>query len=120
MASVKATILLAVSMCAASPAAEIRLGIIGTDTSHVPAFVRLLNDTSAPGHVVGARVVAAFKGGSPDIESSISRVDQYAEEVRAKYGVEIVPDIPTLLSKVDGVLLTSVDGRPHLTQATAV
>jgi hypothetical protein len=34
--------------------------------------------------------------------------------------VEIVPDIPTLLSKVDVVLLTSVDGRVHLEQARPV
>lgn len=102
-------------------AADIRLGIIGTDTSHVPAFTQLLNsDPGAKDHVAGARVVAAYKGGSKDIESSISRVDRYAEEVRSKWGVEIVPDIATLLSKVDGVLLSSVDGRVHLEQARPV
>ncbi len=102
-------------------AADIRLGIIGTDTSHVPAFTQLLNsDPAAKDHIAGARVVAAYKGGSKDIESSISRVDQYAEEVRTKWGVEIVPDIATLLSKVDAVLLTSVDGRVHLEQARPV
>ena len=102
-------------------AADIRLGIIGTDTSHVPAFTQMLNsEPGAKDHTPGARVVAAYKGGSPDIESSISRVDQYAEEVHAKYGVEIVPDIATLLSKVDAVLLTSVDGRTHLAQARPV
>ncbi len=95
-------------------AADIRLGIIGTDTSHVPAFTQMLNsEAGAKDHVAGARVVAAYKGGSKDIESSISRVDQYAEEVRTKWGVEIVPDIATLLSKVDAVLLSSVDGRVH-------
>jgi hypothetical protein len=47
-------------------------------------------------------------------------VDKYAEEIRSKYGVEIVPDIPTLLKKVDVVLLESVDGRPHLAQARPV
>lgn len=101
-------------------AAEIRLGIIGTDTSHVPAFTRLLNDPTAPGHIPGARVVAAFKGGSPDLESSYTRVDKYAEEIRTKWGVEIVPDIPALCSKVDAVLIESVDGRPHLAQARQV
>lgn len=104
-----------------APAADIRLGIIGTDTSHVPAFTQLLNSPAdAKDHISGARVVAAYKGGSKDIESSISRVDQYADEVRTKWGVEIVPDIATLLSKVDAVLLTSVDGRPHLEQARPV
>ena len=71
-------------------AADIRIGIIGTDTSHVPAFTQMLNgDPSRPDHVAGARVVAAYKGGSKDIESSISRVDQYAEQVQSKFGVEI-------------------------------
>jgi len=104
----------------ASLQAQIRVGIVGTDTSHVPAFTRLLNDPSAPEHVPGARVVAAYKGGSKDVESSWSRVDKYAEEIRTKWGVEIVPDIPTLCSKVDAVLLESVDGRPHLEQARQV
>jgi predicted dehydrogenase len=62
-------------------------------------------------------VVAAYKGGSKDIEESASRVDRFADELRAKYGVAIVPDIATLLSKVDVVLLSSLDGRVHLEQA---
>ena len=46
-------------LTAVSPAADLRLGIIGTDTSHVTAFTKLLNDPTAHGHVEGARVVAA-------------------------------------------------------------
>jgi hypothetical protein len=111
-------ILAAVALCAS--AADIRLGIIGTDTSHVEEFTKILNDATAPDHVTGAHVVAAYKGGSPDIQSSISRVDQYAEELHSKYGVEIEPDIPTLLGKVDAILLESLDGRPHLAQARLV
>ncbi|HMY70868.1 MAG TPA: gfo/Idh/MocA family oxidoreductase, partial [Blastocatellia bacterium] len=68
----------------------IKIGIIGTDTSHVPAFTKLLNDPKEPGHISGARVVAAFKGGSADVESSYKRVDNYANEIHDKYGVEIV------------------------------
>jgi hypothetical protein len=119
-ASVKASLaLFAVVLCAS--AADIRVGIIGTDTSHVPAFAKLLNgDPAAPDHIAGARVVAAYKGGSKDIPESINRIDQFAGEVRTKYGVEIVPDIATLLTKVDAVLLTSVDGRVHLEQAKPV
>lgn len=93
-----------------------KLGIIGTDTSHAGAFANLLNG----GTVQGAKIVAAYKGGSPDIESSRSRVDKYAEELKTKWGVEIVNDIPTLASKVDGILLLSLDGRTHLSQFRAV
>src|SRR5450759_4217554 len=112
------SVLLACTLCAS--AADLRIGIIGTDTSHVPAFAKLLNgDANAADHIAGARVVAAYKGGSQDIEESIGRVDRFAEEIQTRYGVEIVPDIPSLLSKVDVVLLTSLDGRVHLTQARA-
>ena len=100
----------------AATAADLRLGIIGTDTSHVSAFTKLLNDGSSPQHVPGARVVAAFKGGSKDLPDSYKRVDKFAEELRTKWNVEFVPDIPSLCSKVDGVMLESVDGRQHLEQ----
>jgi len=98
----------------------IKVGIIGTDTSHVPAFTKLLNDPKEPGYIPGARVVAAFKGGSHDVESSHTRVERFATEIRDKYGVEIVGSIEELLTKVDAVLLESVDGRPHLAQVRPV
>jgi len=100
--------------------AEIRLGIIGTDTSHVIAFTQMLNDSTSPDYIPGARVVAAYKGGSPDVESSYKRVDKFAEELRTKWKVELVSDIPTLCRKVDGVLLESGDGRVHLQQVKPV
>jgi hypothetical protein len=93
-----------------------KLGIIGTDTSHTGAFATLLNGGAVP----GAKIVAAYKGGSADIESSRNRVDKYADELKTKWGVEIVDDIPTLASKVDGILLLSLDGRTHLSQFRAV
>ena len=105
---------------ASCAAAEIRLGIIGTDTSHVIAFTEMLNNPTSPDYVPGARVVAAYKGGSPDVESSYKRVDKFAEELSAKWKVELVSDIATLCRKVDGVLLESGDGRVHLAQIKPV
>lgn len=101
-------------------AGELRIGIIGTDTSHATAFTKLFNDPSDKNHVPGGRVVVAFKGGSPDIESSWSKVDRYAEELQTKYGVRIVDSVEALCREVDVVLLESVDGRPHLEQARPV
>ena len=98
----------------------LRLGIIGTDTSHVPAFTQMLNDSTRPDHVPGARVVAAFKGGSPDVESSRTRVDKFAAEIKEKWNVELVNSIEELCQKVDAVLIESVDGRPHLEQIKPV
>jgi len=101
-------------------AADLRLGFVGADTSHVIAFIKVLNDPKNPDHVPGARIVTAYKGGSADVQSSYTRVDKYAEELRSQWNVEIVADIPTLCSKVDGVLLESVDGRKHLEQARQI
>ncbi len=110
-----------VLLCAIpASATTLRLGIIGTDTSHVTAFTQILNDESSPDHVPGGHVVAAYKGGSPDIEASASRVDQYAEELRTKWKVRFYASIPELCRNVDAVLLESVDGRVHLAQARAV
>ncbi|MBK9140300.1 MAG: Gfo/Idh/MocA family oxidoreductase [Verrucomicrobia bacterium] len=94
--------------------------MIGLDTSHVTAFTKLLNDRSHPQHVPGGKVVAAFKGGSRDIESSWSRVEGYTRELREQWGVEIVDSIEALCEKVDVVMLESVDGRPHLEQVKPV
>lgn len=104
----------------AAHAAELRLGIIGCDTSHVPAFTEVLNNPQAKGHVPGARVVAAFKGGSPDIPSSASRVEEFARKLREQYGVIFYDTIEALCTNVDAVLLESVDGRVHLEQVKPV
>lgn len=119
MKRVLAICLLGMSLIPAA-AADLRLGIIGTDTSHAVAFTQAFNDPSRPDHVPGARVVAAYKGGSPDIEASWSRVDKFAAELESKWKVEFVPDIPTLCSKVDAILLETNDGRLHLEQAKQV
>ncbi len=97
----------------------LRVGIIGLDTSHAPAFTKVMNDPNAQGDVAGVRVVAAYPGGSPDIPSSIDRVPEYTKAL-SDMGVEIVDSIEALLEKVDVVLLESVDGRPHLKQAEPV
>jgi len=99
--------------------AVIKVGIIGLDTSHVPAFTKLLNNPEATGDLAGFRVVAGFPGGSDDVKSSYSRVKGFTKDLQ-DMGVEIVPSIDALLPKVDVVLLESVDGRPHLAQVRPV
>lgn len=101
-------------------AAEIRLGLVGTDTSHVIGFATVFNDASSADHVPGVRIVAAFKGGSPDLPSSRDRIEGFTRQLQEKYGIEIVGSIAELCARVDGVLLTSVDGRVHLAQAREI
>ncbi|MGB7345798.1 MAG: Gfo/Idh/MocA family oxidoreductase [Pirellulaceae bacterium] len=99
--------------------AEIRLGIIGLDTSHVTAFTKSFNAEPALPEMQNCRVVAAYPHGSREIESSYSRIPKYTEELR-DLDVEIVDSIDALLAKVDGVLLETNDGTLHLEQALKV
>ena len=39
----------------------------------------MLNDPASPQHVPGARVVAAYKGGTPDNEISAEYIDKFTE-----------------------------------------
>src|SRR3954447_18680922 len=97
-----------VGLLARAEEKPIRIGIIGCDTSHVPAFAKEFNDPKAVGDLGGFKVVAAFPGGSSDIASSRDRVQKFSDDLKAAE-VEIVDSIPKLLEKVDVVLLESVD-----------
>lgn len=113
-------LLLSLLSTAALAADDIKLGIIGLDTSHVVAFTKVLNDATAKNHVPGGAVVAAYKAFSPDIPSSADRVEGFTKELSEKLSVKMAASIPELCSLVDGVLIESVDGRPHLEQARQV
>jgi len=113
-------LLLGVYITSSVYAAELKLGMIGLDTSHVIAFTKLLNETNNKDYIPGGKVVAAFKGGSPDVESSRTRVDGYTKQLQEQFGVKIVDTIEELCRQVDAVLIESVDGRPHLEQARPV
>ncbi len=102
-----------------SPKAELKAGIIGLDTSHSVAFTKTLNDPDKESDVAGVKVVAAYPHGSKDIESSVSRIPQYTEEMK-ELGIEITDSIEALLEKVDVVFLETNDGRPRLEQAIQV
>jgi hypothetical protein len=103
-------------LAGATAGPPVRIGIIGLDTSHSPAFAKYFNVTDTTGK---SRVVAAYPHGSADIESSVSRIPKYTEEVKG-YGLEIVDSIKKLLQMVDVVLLETNDGRLHKEQAFEV
>ena len=98
--------------------AETKVGIIGLDTGHAPAFTKIMNVDKDPA-VAGFRVTAAYKWGSKDIASCTNR---YAKQIpqMMEMGVEIVDSIDELLAKVDVVCLETCDGREHLAQAEKV
>lgn len=102
---------------AADPTA-LRAGMIGLDTSHVPAFAKIFNNSKATGDLAGIKIVTGYPGGT-DIPASRDRVKGFTEQLRGM-GIEITETIPQLLEKVDVVLLESVDGRIHLSEAIPV
>ncbi len=111
---------LSCALAGLAQAADLRIGIIGCDTSHATAFTESINNPNAKGHVPGGKVVAAYKGGSRDIPSSWDRVEEYSKTLSEKYGVKFYDSVEELCQNVDCVLLESVDGRPHLEQLKPV
>src|SRR5262245_36478118 len=101
----------AVNTPAADPA-PIKAGMIGLDTSHVPAFAKIFNNPTATGDLGGIKMVVGYPGGT-DIPASRDRVKGFTEQLRGM-GIEIVDTISKLAERVDVVLLESVDGRIHL------
>jgi predicted dehydrogenase len=113
------TLAITLAVTAAS-AGELKLGMIGLDTSHATAFTEIINKPDVPGRVAGGKVVAAFKASSADIPSSVGTVEGYATRLQQEFGVKLVGSIEELCAVVDAVLIESVDGRPHLEQARKV
>jgi len=97
----------------------LRAGIVGCDTSHVPAFTEMINSEAKDGPLAKVEVTVAYPGGSPDLPSSIDRVAGYVDDLR-KRNVKIVDSLEQLAAESDVVLIESVDGRPKLEQFRAV
>ncbi|OJV38800.1 MAG: dehydrogenase [Bacteroidia bacterium 43-41] len=100
-------------------AQQIKIGIIGLDTSHSVAFTKFLNGEDKKEEFKDFKIVAAYPYGSKTIKSSYDRIPGYIEQVKG-LGVEIVPSIAELLKKVDCVMLETNDGNLHLEQAYEV
>lgn len=93
---------------------DLRLGIVGVDTSHAEQFTARLNDPAHPGHVAGARVVAAFPLPSLDLPESRDRVGGFTTMLRERFAVRIASSLEDLCTSVDAILLLAFDGRPRL------
>lgn len=94
---------------------DLKIGMIGLDTSHAAAFTKLLNDPNNPFQVKGGEVVMACPVGSLDFDLSYSRISKITEEVK-QFGVKMVDTIEEVAEKCDAILVESVDGRVHLEQ----
>lgn len=94
------------------------VGIIGLDTSHSPAFTRIINNPDDP-LTSDFKVTAAYPYGSRDLEVSSSRIPGITETMR-ELGIEIVDSLDELIDKVDFILLETNDGHPRLEQTLKV
>lgn len=99
---------------------ELRLGMIGLDTSHSVEFTRRLNDASNPQHISGARVLHAYAECSPDMPWSVDRIGEFTRELETRHGVRLLGSIAEVVAESDAILLCSLDGRKHLAQLEAV
>ena len=91
----------------------VRVGLVGLDTSHASSFTSILHNPDDPFHIPGARVVAAYPGGSPDMPISISRVAGFTGELRDIYGVRIMDAPEDVAEECDVVFILASDGRVH-------
>jgi predicted dehydrogenase len=97
---------------------EIRVGVIGLDTSHSPAFAKYINDPQKMS-MKGVSVTAAYPYGSTKIETSSERIPEYTQQFK-DMGIKVVDSLDDLLKQTDCILLETNDGNLHYEQALAV
>jgi len=109
----------------------VRVGILGIDNFGSVAYTEHSNRPHPEGVFEGVRVVAAYPIGSDDYPDSAKLGDQWKEQLTNLYQspakpddavppIEFVNSVDELLQRVDGVMIFSMDGRLHKSQAEAV
>jgi len=90
----------------------LNLGIVDCDSSHSIEFARRINQIGVDREqfVEGARVTMAWPGES---DMSPDRVPLFTRQL-ADADVEIVDHPEQMIGQIDGVLILSVSGKPHL------
>ncbi|WP_144994830.1 Gfo/Idh/MocA family protein [Polystyrenella longa] len=92
----------------------VRVGIIGFDNYQSLAFTKLWHKPPQDNAELGGlKVVAAWRGGSPDIEETLVDIDRWEPSLK-KNDVEIVDSIDEVLQQCDVVMIMTIDGRTHL------
>lgn len=85
-----------------------KIGILGLDTSHSPAFTRILRD-QYPEHPV----IGAWTGGNDAIPASRDRVAGFTSEMEA-LDVPVFGWPAEVAERADAILILALDGASHL------
>lgn len=96
----------------------LRAGIVGRDTSHVPAFTKLFNKGETTGELAGIKVTTGYTGGTDMPASKDRKESSCSSFVTWAWRSSIASQSRS--KKVDVVLLESVDGRIHLQEAREI
>jgi predicted dehydrogenase len=126
-----AAVILAVSAPVVRAADFVKVGILGFDNYQGLAFAQLFNDPKATGDLAGLRVTTICPLSTDTYPESASLVARWVDSIGKMYQKpkdpkdivpvpEIVNSVDELLPKVDVVIISSLDGRQHLAQATPV
>ncbi len=99
---------------------EIKIGIVGLDSSHAVQYAKLLHEKNHGHHVPGGRIVAAYAGGSQDWELSHGRVAGFQEELVEGYAIPVVDTIEEVVAAADAIMILTIDGRVHLEQFSII
>ncbi len=98
----------------------VRVGVIGLDNYQGLAFTQLWHKPPEDNpDLTGLQVVAAWKGGSPDLPKTITDAERWVPRMK-DLGVSIEDSIGEVLKQCDAVIIMTVDGRAHLKLAEQV
>jgi predicted dehydrogenase len=98
----------------ATAAEPVRVGILGIDNYQCLAFTQKWHKPPEDNpDLAGLKVVAAWKGGSPNLPETLEDVEKWAPHL-IKLGVTIEDSIDAVLAKCDAVMVMTADGRTHL------
>lgn len=97
----------------ATAADPVRVGILGFDSYQGLAFTQLFHKPPEDNpDLLGLQVVAAWPGGSPDLEKTMEDIKRWEPRLKG-LGVSIEPTVEDVLRQVDAVMIMTVDGRKH-------
>ena len=116
--SVRLVLMLMLIAASSVRAAEpVRVGILGFDNYQSLAFTQVWHKPPEDNlDAGGLKVVAAWRGGSPDIEETQVDIKRWEPRLIEK-GISIEDSISGVLQKCDAVIIMTIDGRSHLNVA---